>query len=113
MDTLKRYAVVMGIGAALGITVAEIWRRKMRNDSYLNYLPPPRDDDAQTDSDRPGGGRVRAAANRVWSALAGSAKSDWARLQQRVSPWAPRPSISAPAPPENQPDAPVPPGPAT
>lgn len=111
MDKLKPYAVVMGIGAVIGIMVAEIWRRKMRDDSYLNYLPPPRDG-ASADKDR-SGGRVRAAANRVWSPLAASAKRDWTRLQQRVSPWTPRPSISAPAPPENQPDAPVPPGPTT
>jgi hypothetical protein len=32
MDKLKLYAVVMGIGAVIGITVAEIWRRKMRHD---------------------------------------------------------------------------------
>ena len=43
MDKLKLYVVVMGIGAVLGVTVAEIWRRRMRDDSYLNYLPPPRD----------------------------------------------------------------------
>jgi hypothetical protein len=104
MNRLKLYAVVMGIGAVIGITVAEIWRRKVRDDSYLNYLPPPRDG-APTDRDH-SSGRVRAAANRVWSPLASSAKSDWARLQQRISPWAPRPSIRAPAPPEKQPDAP-------
>ena len=82
MDKLKLYTVVMGIGAAIGITVAEIWRRKMRHDSYLNYLPPPRDrDGASTDSD-PSGGRMRQVANRVWSPVAASAKSDWARLRR-------------------------------
>jgi hypothetical protein len=100
MDKLKLYAVVMGIGAVIGITVAEIWRRKMRHDSYLNYLPPPRDrDGAPTDSDR-SGGRMREVANRVWSPVAASAKSDWARLR-RIRAGAPRPSIGAPAPPRS------------
>jgi hypothetical protein len=108
MDKLKLYAVVMGIGAVLGVTVAEIWRRRMRDDSYLNYLPPPRDrEGAATDSDR-SGGRMRVAANRVWSPVAASARSDWARLR-RIRAGAPRPGIGAPAPPEEQPDAAVPP----
>jgi hypothetical protein len=108
MDKLKLYAVVMGIGAVLGVTVAEIWRRRMRDDSYLNYLPPPRDrEGAATDSDR-SGGRMRGAANRVWSPVAASARSDWARLR-RIRAGAPRPGIGAPAPPEEQPDAAVPP----
>ena len=112
MDKLKLYAVVMGIGAVIGITAAEIWRRKMRHDSYLNYLPPPRDrDGSSTDSDR-SGGRMCKVANRLLSPVAASAKSDWAGLR-RIRAGAPRPSIGAPAAPEEQPDAPMPPVPPT
>jgi hypothetical protein len=111
MNKLKLYAVIMGIGAAIGITVAEMWRRKVRDDSYLNYLPPPRESElGPADGDR-SGGRMRGAANRLWMPLASSAKRDLTRLR-RIRAGAPKPSAGAPAPADAQPDA-VPPVSAT
>lgn len=98
MDKLKLYAVLMGIGAVLGITVAEIWRRKVRNDSYLNYLPPPVDRDATPTPKHPAGGRMREAANRVWSPIAASANADLARARRRIRTGPFGPSIGAPVP---------------
>jgi hypothetical protein len=98
MGKLKFYAVVMGIGAVLGITVAEIWRRKVRHDSYLSYLPPPGDRDATPTPDHHARGRMRQAANRVWSPVADSATTDWARVRRRLrtGPFGTR--IGAPVP---------------
>jgi hypothetical protein len=104
MNKLKLYAAIMGIGAAIGITVAEMWRRKVRDDSYLNYLPSPREGEfGSADGDR-SGGRVREAANRLWMPLASSAKRDLTRVR-RIRAGAPKPSAGAPAPAEEQPDA--------
>jgi hypothetical protein len=111
MSKLKLYAVIMGVGAAIGIIVAEIWRHKVRDDSYLNYPPPPRGSElGAADGDR-SGGWMRGAANRLWMPLAASAKRDLARLR-RSRAGAPRPSVGARAPAKAQPDA-VPPLSAT
>ena len=111
MSKLKMYAVIMGVGAAIGITVAEMWRRKVRDDSYLNYLPPPRESElGPADGDR-SGGRMRGAANRLWMPLAASARKDLTR-RRRIRAGAPRPGAGAPASPEAQPDG-VPPVSAT
>jgi hypothetical protein len=111
MSRLKLYAVILGVGAAIGITVAEMWRRKVRHDSYLNYLPQPRESESEpADGDRLGG-RMRGAANRLWMPVATSAKRDLTHLR-RIRVGAPRPCAGAPAPAEVQPDA-VPPVSAT
>ena len=111
MSKLKLYAVMIGVGAAIGITVAEMWRRKVRDDSYLNYLPPPRESElAPADGDR-SGGRMRGAANRLLTPLAASANRDFTRLR-RFRAGAPSPSAGAPVQAEAQPDA-VPPVSAT
>jgi hypothetical protein len=104
MSKLKLYAVIMGVGAAIGITVAEMWRRKVRHDSYLNYLPPPRESESEPTVGGRSGGRMRGAANRMWMPVATSAKRDLTRLR-RIRVGAPRPCGGAPAPAEPQPDA--------
>jgi hypothetical protein len=111
MSKLKLYAAIMGVGAAIGITVAEMWRRNVRHDSYLNYLPPPREGESELAVGGRSGGRMRGAANRLWMPVATSAKRDLTRFR-RIRVGAPRPNAGAPAPAEAQPDA-VPPVSAT
>jgi hypothetical protein len=99
---LKLYAALMGYGAVLGITVAEIWRRKVHHDSYLNYLPPPREREAPPADKERSDGRMRGAANRLWSPVTASANEQLTRLR-RIRTGAPRSTAGAPVPPEEPP----------
>jgi len=99
MDKLKRYVIVLAIGAALGIAGAEMWRRKVLHDSYVNYLPPPLEGEdgngtAATDG-AAAAGHVRSAANRLWSPVSASARLDMSRVR-RIRAHAPRPTGSQP-----------------
>jgi hypothetical protein len=109
MRRLKVYAVVMGIGAVLGIAVAEMWRRRMLHDSYTNYLPPPLHEDEEAPApEAPSGGRVRGAATRVWRPVAASTRTEVIRIR-RIRAGAPRPAADAPGPSEPESGASVPP----
>jgi hypothetical protein len=106
MRKLKVYAVVLGIGAILGIAVAETWRRKMLHDSYTNYLPPPLEEEvAPAPGARPGG-RVRGVAKGAWRPVAASARTQVIRIR-RIRLGAPPPTVEAPVAPEAQPEASV------
>ena len=90
MGKLKRYAVVLGIGAVLGITIAETWRRKVLHDSYANYLPPPPAEREGATADGPSPASVRGAAKRLWFPVAASAREELMRIR-RIRAGAPRP----------------------
>jgi hypothetical protein len=110
-DNLKAYALMMGLGAVIGITIAEGWRRAVHHDSYADYLPPVAEREAESaETNRPEG-RMRAAANRLWSPVAATAGRDLTRLR-RVRAGAPKPTVDATAPPTQR-DAPSPSIPAT
>src|SRR5215207_3661433 len=96
--TLKQYAFLMGLGAVIAITLAEMWRRRVHDDSYMNYLPPIPEASNREASDASSGGRVRGASGRLWSPVAASARADLARLR-RVRAGAPPPGASPSAPP--------------
>jgi hypothetical protein len=104
---LKLYAVLMAYGAVLGITVAEIWRRKVHHDSYLNYLPPPSEREASPADNARSDGRMRGAANRLWSPVTASANEHLTRLR-RVRTGAPRPTAGASVQTEEEPPASAP-----
>jgi hypothetical protein len=108
MRKLKVYAVILGIGAVLGIAIAETWRRRMLHDSYANYLPPqlPRGDSAPAPEPR-SSGRVRGAASRVWRPVAASARVDVIRVR-RIRAGAPRPRAHPSVPPETAAEASAP-----
>jgi hypothetical protein len=106
MRKLKVYGVVLGIGAVLGIAVAEMWRRTMLHDSYANYLPPPLEEVARAPEARPGG-RVRGVARGAWQPMAASARTQVIRIR-RIRLGAPPPTVEAPAAPEAQADTSVP-----
>lgn len=94
--TLKAYAIVMGAGVLIGITIAEGWRRAALHDSYANYLPPDTEGGDQARDVTPPRGPARRAVNRLWSPVEASARRDLARLQRRRS-GAPSPSSTRPA----------------
>jgi hypothetical protein len=110
MRKLKVYAVFLGIGAVLGIALAETWRRRVLHDSYANYLPPPLPHDESAPAPEPASaGRVRGAASRVWRPVAASARVDVIRVR-RIRAHAPRPTADGPAgSAADRPDASVPP----
>jgi hypothetical protein len=104
--------VVLGIGAALGIWAAEMWRRRMLHDSYANYLPPPRESETPEASGGRPAGRVRGAVHRVWTPVAASARRDVIHVR-RMRAGAPAPGPEpAPSPvepvvsPRPRPDSP-------
>jgi hypothetical protein len=103
MRKLKLYAVILGIGAILGIALAETWRRKMLHDSYTNYLPPPPEEEVAPAPDARPGGRVRGVAKGVWRPVAASARADVIRVR-RIRAGAPRPVAEARGGPEAQAD---------
>jgi hypothetical protein len=92
---VKRYAILMCIGAAIGITLAEMWRRMVYHDSYANYLPPaPPLESTPIATEPPPEGRVRRGAMRLVSPLAASARADLARVRRvRVGAPAPRAAL--------------------
>jgi hypothetical protein len=111
MGKLKRFAIVLAIGAALGIAGAEVWRRTVLHDSYVNYLPPPlesEDGNGTAGADgAPATGHVRRAANRLWSPVSASARLDLSRVR-RIRAHAPRPaSVPEPVPVETEADTPT------
>jgi hypothetical protein len=94
LDNLKMFLFVLGLGALIGVAIAEGWRRAVHHDSYANYLPAggESEDVVPSDADH-ANGRVRGAANRLWSPVAASAKRDWARLRRVPA----KPTASAPS----------------
>ena len=89
---MKKYFVIMGIGAVLGIMAAEMWRRAMLGDSYANYLPPATADAQQPtrSSSQP----LRRATQRLWAPVAAYVGENRATVR-RIRTGAPRPSPSA------------------
>jgi hypothetical protein len=106
MRKLKVYGVVLGIGAVLGIAVAEMWRRTMLHDSYANYLPPPPEQAVTPAPEAHPGGRLRGAAKGAWQPMAASARTQVIRIR-RIRLGAPPPTVEAPVAPEAQPEASV------
>lgn len=87
---LKRDLTLVGIGAVLGVVVAETWRRKLCGDSYLDLLPPIEDRAASPVEGEGSKGRIRGAADRLWSPVSASAQRDLAHLR-RIRAGAPPP----------------------
>ena len=99
-SSLKNYEAAMVVGAVVALAVAEIARRKMHRDSYLDYLRPA--PAGSPESSRVAEGTVprrpvRGAADRAWGAVAASARDDYSWLR-RVRAGAPRPGAAPPPP---------------
>jgi hypothetical protein len=106
MGEVKLYAILVGVGAAAGIALAEVWRRKVHHDSYLNYLPPVPEREIASENGAPPTGRVRAAVNRVWLPVAESARRERFQMR-RIRVGAPKPQAASPDRPVDSP-APAP-----
>jgi hypothetical protein len=90
-NNLTVYAIVLGAGVIVGITLAEGWRRAALHDSYTNYLPDAGEGEDAAPDMTPASGPTHRAAGRLWSPIAASAKRDLARLRRRRT-GAPKPT---------------------
>jgi len=102
-NKLKLYATLMGVGAVMGITVAELWRRNVHHDSYLDYLPPTLESKGPPADGERSGGRMHGATSRLWSPVAASANEQVTRLR-RIRSGAARPAAGTPVPPGEPPN---------